>query len=297
MFKFIGVVEKCGTSSNPYVESNWTYAASTKLDYYGNSGDSSNGISMDKDKCCIVFDNNLPGGAFVGKLYMNNVSVSVNVGELVRFRLYWVDVRKMFASSGGSSKGPGQVQLSIGVEASMNYSENNHGFFEIIDNSTYFNTTTNILDNVYSRNIEKFRYSVVDFDLNTYGGVPYQGPTGTSLHDLPTIYLLNDNPEFTPANFSTIINHAITDGVNKKEYFYNRKALQLFFKSTDTFDAHFGKMSFYETDMIPFFRYTTEENVDNRIKNPHYGVAPFVAVNSSITLDSVTQSGGWNFFH
>jgi len=292
MFKFIGVVEKCGTSSNPYVESNWTYVSSTKLDYYGNSGDSSNGIAMDKDKCCIVFDNNLPGGAFIGKLYMNNVSVPVNVGELIRFRLYWIDIRKMFASNGGDSKGPGQFQLSIGVEPSMNYSENNHGFFEIIDNSTYFNTTTNILDNIYSRNIEKFRYSVVDFDLNTYGGIPYQGPTGTSLHDLPTIYLLNDNPEFTPANFSTIINHATTDGVNKKEYFYNRKALQLFFKSTDTFDAHFGKMSFYETDMIPFFRYTTENNVDNRIKNPYYGVAPFVAVNSSITLDSITQSGG-----
>lgn len=294
-FKFVGVVERCGTSSNPYIESNWQYVTSTKLDYYGNSGNSNvNQIAMDKDKCCIVFDGNLPGGSFIGKLYISNINIQVNAGELIRFRLYWIDIRKMFSSAGGgvSGQGPGQFELSIGVDPSMGYTENNHGYFEIIDTSTYYNTNTNLLDNTYSRNIEKFRYSVIDFDLNTYGGIPYQGPTGSALHDLPTIYLLNDNPKFTPGNFSTIINHAITDGVNKKEYFYNRKALQLFFKSTDTFDAHFGKISFYETDMIPFFRYTTEDNVDNRIKRPFYGIAPFIAVNSSITLDSITQSSG-----
>ncbi len=240
-------------------------------------------MAIDKDKCCIVWDENLPNGWLVGKLYINNVNINVNTGDLIRFRVYWVDIRKMFAAN---TNGAGQLTLSLGVDPSMGYDENNHGYFEIIDTATYFNTNTNLLDNIYTRDIEKFRYSVVDFDLTSYGGFAYQG-TSSTLSGLPTIYLLNDNPKYTPGNFSTIINHAITPDINKKEYFYNRKSLELFFKSTDSFDAHFSRISFYETDMIPFFRYTLEDTVDNRIKSPIKGTAPFInTLNSSISLNS-----------
>jgi hypothetical protein len=293
-FKFVGVVERCGTGSNPYLESNWQYVTSTKLDYYTNNSVSGNGVSLDKDKCCIAWDESMPNGSFIGKLYINNANIQVTAGDLIRFRVYWIDIRKMFCGSDGNHRGPGQFSLSIGADSAMGYNENNHGYFEIYDTSTYFNTNTNILDNVYTRDIERFRYSVIDFDLNSYGGLPYQATYSV----LPTIYLLNDNyPIDLPGN-SSVINHALTSDVNKKEYFYNRKSLELFFKSTSDFDAHFGKIKFYETDMIPFFRYTTEENIDSRIKKPIYGVASFVnnsdssiSLNSSTFLLAFTQSG------
>lgn len=293
-FKFVGVVERCGTGSNPYLESNWQYVTSTKLDYYTNNSVSGNGVSLDKDKCCIAWDESMPNGSFIGKLYINNANIQVTAGDLIRFRVYWIDIRKMFCGSDGNHRGPGQFSLSIGVDSAMGYNENNHGYFEIYDTSTYFNTNTNILDNVYTRDIERFRYSVIDFDLNSYGGLPYQATYSV----LPTIYLLNDNyPIDLPGN-SSVINHALTSDVNKKEYFYNRKSLELFFKSTSDFDAHFGKIKFYETDMIPFFRYTTEENIDSRIKKPIYGVASFInnsdssiSLNSSTFLLAFTQSG------
>ena len=299
IFKFIGVVEKClaaDVSLADTDETKWSYVTNTKLDFYGDTGywNGGNGYLLDKDSCCIMFDGNPK--TLIGKLYINNVNINVNKDDLIRFRLYFVDVRKMFQSLGGDSMAPGLMNFKIGVDPSMGYTENNNGFFEVIDTSTYFNKNTNLLDNLWCRDINKFRYSVIDFDLSSFTGVKYQSDSSNQ----PTIYLLNDNYPTNyksgPGGDSVVINHADFMG-NRKEYFYNRKSLQMFFKSTTSFSANFGKLAFYETDMIPFFRYTTETNVDKLIKKPLYGVAAFdvtsdssISLNSSVFLLSFTQS-------
>lgn len=287
-FKFIGVVEKCITgTASIHDESAWEYVTSTKLDYYGNTGDynyAGASTYLDKDRCCILHDGDR-NSAFLGKLYINNFKFKVQPGDKIRFRVYLVNVRKLFACS-PANDGPGSFYLSIGVDPSMGYFENNNGYFEIYDDASYINLNTNLLDNTLSRDIEKFRYSIVDFDM-IYNGHAYQGPIDVLVGDnsLPTVYLLNDKYYYKIPGNSKVINHALTPSINKKEYFYNRKSLQLLFKSTEGFEAHFNKISFYETDMIPFFRYTTEENVDKRIKTPYYGTQSN-NISGSITLDN-----------
>jgi hypothetical protein len=173
------------------------------------------------------------------------------------------------------------------------YTENNHGFFEIIDLSTYINTNTNILDNIKTRRIDRFRYSVIDFDLTEKPNWTIQGTSSNSVGDdaLPNIFLLNsDYPSNLPGSFSTVINHGESVG-NKKEYFYNRKALNLFFKSAYAFTAAFSKIQFYETDMIPFFRYTDDSAVNQQVQSPYYGSAPEVPIaEGSLSLDTISYT-------
>lgn len=301
VFKFAGVIEKLN-GDNPYDESSWSYITSTKLTFYGNSGywNNGNGYCIDVNTGCVLFDGLPP--TLVAKLYISGVNVALEEGDYIRFRLYWTDIRKMFVSDDGSdTKAPGYLNLVIGKDIRhTDYFQNNNGYFEVVDSETFFNTNTNLLDHQETRNIERFRYSMIDFDLYKYEGYPYQGTQSL----LPTIFLLNDNPEFVPATFSkTIINHAIdynpNNVQNKVEYFYNRKSLSIFFTSTEAFDAYFSKIKFYEVDMIPFFKYTEEDTIDQSIKNPYYGVAPYfnsndssISIGNQIFTLSFTQSGG-----
>ena len=123
-----------------------------------------------------------------------------------------------------------------------------------------------LIDNTYSDEIVKGRYSVIDFDLNFVSPL-YQS------NGLPSIYFLNS---FTYNGFSNVINHGeFGFPGNKKEYFYNRNSLSMLLASPSAFTASFGKIQFYETDMIPFFQYTTIYNVDANIRNPIYGTGSF----------------------
>jgi hypothetical protein len=272
-FKFIGVVEKCTNDSLATVESNWSVVGTTKLQYYAQSAEPSSGNNMglDLDKCAIVWDSDMHGIPFIGGLYINNMNISVDAGNLIRFRVYFVNVRKMFNSY---SDGPGGIHLQIGVDPLMGYSQNNHGYFEVYDTSSYVNANTNILDNTFTNAIPKLRYSLVDFDLYDVSG------------NNPSIYLLSNNPLSSAGGFSTKINHADAIG-NRKEYFYNRSSLQMFFNATSSFDARFSRISFYETDMIPFFRYATESSIYQTVINPYYGVnSSGVSFDNTITLNS-----------
>jgi hypothetical protein len=105
----------------------------------------------------------------------------------------------------------------------------------------------------------------------------------------PRIYLLNNNYPVNLPGSSSVIDHIETPVTNKREFFYNRTSLEMTFKSSNNFDVKFDNIKFYEVDMIPFFRYTLEENVDQTIRTPLSGVAPFVASNA--TVYSLTQSG------
>lgn len=272
MFRFVGVVEKCANGSSTSVDSNWKYVCNTKLklskseSYYYKYG-------IDRNTCTIAFDDVPP--VFYGELLIDNFNVELSEGDHIRIRLYFQTLRKMWASSGGpTSHAPGDMILTIGTgntPESFNYTQNNSGFFEIVDVDTYV-VNKNILNNVYSKDIEKSRYSVVDFDLDGFSGET------RSSDGQPVIYLLNDAPDNRPnSDFTELINHAET-GIpgNKKEYFYNRDSLQLFFKASQDFTARFSKISFLETDMIPFFVYATESNINNSIQVPLSGTSSTV---------------------
>jgi hypothetical protein len=298
MFKLVGVVEKCSTlgangigltGSALYAtlgaDDNWKYVTHTKLGTFKTSegDDTGDGFSLNKDLCNIGYDDN---PTLIANLYINNVSISVSEGDYIRLRLYWIDVQKSFSSTDrneNDTAAPGSIRIKIGVDPVMKYTKSNQGYFELVDNSVYYKENLNVLENSLTRDIEKFRYSIVDFDLNGF-----DGDQNSAITDIPTIYLLNDNYSPNLPGKSSVVNHTLSNG-NKKEYFYNRNSLELFFESSSTFIAKFGKISFYETDMIPFFRYTTEDSVNKNIKIPLYATASIIPNRGNVTFDSKVE--------
>ena len=282
IFRLIGVIEKCESGLTTSNDLNWKYAAHTDLKLT-NPTNNYNNYGVDRSTCAIAFDGT--PGRFYGELQMNT-TLNVNSGDHLRFRIYLMSLRKMWASNNsGTSMAPGYVSLRIGAGTDRNfvgYRESNEGFLEIFDPNTYINTSTNILNNEFSKEIEKFRYSIVDFNLDNYVGDMYQG-TQSGTNNLPTIYLLNNPPQYPPNGFSRVINHADPNQTgefvpgNKKEYFYNRDPLQLFFVSSTSFDAYFSKLSFLESDMIPFFVYATESNINRSIQVPLSGTSSTIS--------------------
>lgn len=91
----------------------------------------------------------------------------------------------------------------------------------------------------------------------------------------------------------------------KTQYFFNRVEMSILLKNSsyaqytnaqrmstigalsppspdNTFDFRFNNISFYEVDMIPFFKYFQNEyDIDFRVKSPFYAVAPFIDYNNA----------------
>lgn len=97
------------------------------------------------------------------------------------------------------------------------------------------------------------------------------------------------------------VNHLITKRKRKVEYFYNKRNLGMNFmgyakSSVDPIDYIVDNLHFYEVDMIPFFSYFTEDNINKGIVVPYQGISPFIDYsnanfsfidNISIGLDSI----------
>jgi hypothetical protein len=137
----------------------------------------------------------------------------------------------------------------------------------------------NKLDNT-NINIEKRRYSLIEFDL-----VNFQS-TDDELSGFPSIHFYNNT--IIPGNtqsktafpISEYVYHTRTEDLKKREYFYNRTTLDLFL-ITLGFTASFDNIKFYEVDMIPFFQYLNEEYVNKSIQVPYQGIAPQIDYNDS----------------
>jgi hypothetical protein len=307
VFKLIGVIEKYPQGQSTFTEDKWQFVTSTELNFYPDSAQgyvdrkgNLIGFVVDRANCTIAFDSTYQDGVwppasnkyFKGYLQITNFEADFKTNDLIRFRLYWLDIRKMFTSTHQNGRGaPGYMDLIIGKDTDIPYNENNHGYFEITDLSTYTNQNTNLLDNVKANAIEKFRYSVLDFDLAQEPQVKSQGTSSVFPDTLPNLFLLNSDYPNLPGNMqNVVINHGTSRG-NKKEYFYNRKSLNLFFKSVEAFSAKFSKLQFYETDMIPFFHYTDEESVNKEPQSPYYGTAPLEPIpEGSLSLDTISYT-------
>jgi hypothetical protein len=161
----------------------------------------------------------------------------------------------------------------------------------------------NILNNDLV-NLESNRYSIIDFDLDYYtGNATYSESIFTisgyiqfnlfgriiripqfsvQTVSYPSLYFFNKPNDFSPNK--QFINQLTTPGRNKVEYYYNRTDLNMSFWSinqsvggTNSFGtASFSKIKMYEVDMIPFFQYYTQSNIDLTIKSPYRATAPFI---------------------
>lgn len=138
------------------------------------------------------------------------------------------------------------------------------------------------LDNT-NINITKRRYSIIEFDLIDYG---FDGET-LPIFGVPNIYL--NNSIYFPGGYNTIlfpsaefVDHRYTITTRKHEYFYNRRGLDIAMLN------YIGGMTFsvdniklYEIDMVPFFRYSTEDYINKSVQIPYQGIAPFIDYNDS----------------
>lgn len=157
--------------------------------------------------------------------------------------------------------------------------------------------------------IEKLRYSIVEFDMITYS---VSDPDATFIASLldktapnsPVLHFNNVNtyltntsvffgfPFFATFSFPTWIdatylpvyenvNHVLTPGIKKYEYFYNKTSMSLNTLGSGTsgdgtFSSTIDNLKFYEIDMIPFFQYFIEDNIYNGVVVPYQGIAPFI---------------------
>lgn len=161
-------------------------------------------------------------------------------------------------------------------------------------------------------NIEKNRYSLIEFDIiqqphsimnifsygsqsfdlqfNTidlYNFTNFINPDGSygPTHSYPAGY----DPLITPFDnylsiYSNGIDYKYTGETTVREYFYNRPGLDLGFWNFNTqytdneiIKVHeVDNVKFYEVDMIPFFQYTTEDYINKQIQAPLSGIAPII---------------------
>ena len=89
------------------------------------------------------------------------------------------------------------------------------------------------------------------------------------------------NIKFGSITDPTVFNHATTSTNIKTEWFYNRQALSLFLTNGGLLNVAIKNLSFYEVDMIPFFQYATESNIDKAIYYPYTAVAPYIDYSNS----------------
>jgi hypothetical protein len=163
--------------------------------------------------------------------------------------------------------------------------------------------------------IPRRRYSTIEFDIVDID-------MNEQYFDINPIYLFNftnfmkddqtaSNTHAFPSGVSTI-NYKKTGRVKQREYFYNRFGLDIGILNYASLPGtaslttplslvkgttvEFDNIKFYETDMIPFFQYTTEEYVNKGVQVPFSGLAPFIdytdenfsfVENIVISLDSV----------
>lgn len=160
--------------------------------------------------------------------------------------------------------------------------------------------------------VEKFRYAMVEFDLVTYSVSTFTYSKKTSMGkgapyaEQPIIHFNNLNyitrdVVFSNGTFSAVldasylpvyknINHILTEYegnyTKKYEYFYNKRNLSMYFRGSGLFGSEqsiliIDNLKFYELDMIPFFKYFENDNINVGIQVPYQGIAPFIDYTNS----------------
>lgn len=178
---------------------------------------------------------------------------------------------------------------------------------EAYDKGGVLNLTTPSIDvnNRSTSDIEKMRYSVVMFDLLATENITdypnnYYSPKihFNNLNMKKIIQSRSEDKVFSYLPINKNIEHTSTPNKRKVEYFYNKTNLLMNFRGgeNETSTYIIDNLSFYEVDMIPFFQYFTDVNINKSIQVPYVGISPLIDysnvnynfINSvSIGLDSI----------
>ena len=151
--------------------------------------------------------------------------------------------------------------------------------------------------------IDKLRYTIVKFDLLKVAAPDFIFEDNTGKYTekskyQPLIHFNNLNyatrKVYTPgvgfadkildSTYLPIyknINHVETENMTKIEYFYNKRNLSMSFRGSGLNGHNISQfildnMSLYEVDMIPFFQYFNNGNINKSVSVPYQAVAPFV---------------------
>jgi hypothetical protein len=95
---------------------------------------------------------------------------------------------------------------------------------------------------------------------------------------------------FIPASYLPIfknVNHLTSSKKRKIEYFYNKRNLSMNFSGdvgyfvgrympSSTFDYVIDNLKFIEIDMVPFFQYFIESNINKGVQVPFQGISPYI---------------------
>ena len=95
---------------------------------------------------------------------------------------------------------------------------------------------------------------------------------------------------FRPASYLPIfknVNHLTSSKKRKIEYFYNKRNLSMNFSGdvgyfvgrympSSTFDYVIDNLKFIEIDMVPFFQYFIESNINKGVQVPFQGISPYI---------------------
>lgn len=192
------------------------------------------------------------------------------------------------------------------------------------------------------QDIEKLRYTKIEFDLVTYSNnlsistydnrsnltqrtsstehtpyvFKYKGINIPNIHFNNLNIIKRDNLKEDSMMYATYlpiyenVNHLKTKNSKKIEYFYNKRNLALHFHGYSTtsnlkIEYVLDNLHFYEIDMIPFFSYFTDDNINKSITIPYQGISPFIDYNNynfnfidsiSIGLDSIETIGSYTIF-
>ena len=85
---------------------------------------------------------------------------------------------------------------------------------------------------------------------------------------------------YLPVNSN--VNHLASSKKRKIEYFYNKKNLSMNFSgdgiyfSSSTFNYVIDNLKFIEIDMVPFFQYFIESNINKGVEVPFQGISPYI---------------------
>jgi len=161
--------------------------------------------------------------------------------------------------------------------------------------------------------IPKNRYTVVEFDLIDYksGENEYRFPIdsefggntfASSLSPEPTIHFDNINKTSRSENIelqngdtqeivqlkkstylpiSSNINHITTPGKRKVEYFFNKRHLSMNIRGSGLLGelestTIIDNLKLFEINMVPFFKYFNDNNINKSIQIPFSGISPYI---------------------
>jgi hypothetical protein len=163
------------------------------------------------------------------------------------------------------------VVSGSGATSSYNIINNNN---KLLLSSNYSgDNNPQIILNNNNININKNSYSLIEFNLDQfYTGLTFSLNSQMQFINNPPTYSITPNAIDYPNNGQT----------TKQEFYFNKYGLNMVLQcyytgsTSPALTMSFNSISFYEIDMIPFFQYTTESNVDQNIQTPLTGISPYI---------------------